>query len=157
RDMTPTLANPLCFLRSPGIPAAALGVLTPPIGQWFSEHVGSPTPIQCLAWPAVAAGHHLLLSAPTGSGKTLAAFLPMLSALMHVAAPVVGCSIRCLYVAPLKALVNDASRGLREHLEAIKAFAGEGVRGPRLALRHGDTSPAERKRVLSEPSDILFT
>jgi ATP-dependent Lhr-like helicase len=42
-------------------------------------------------------------------------------------------------------------------MEAITAMAGAGVQAPRLALRHGDTSPTERKRVLAEPPDILFT
>ena len=35
----------------------------------------SPTAAQAQAWPAIATGEHVLISAPTGSGKTLAAFL----------------------------------------------------------------------------------
>ena len=34
-----------------------------------------PTAAQAQAWPAIATGEHVLISAPTGSGKTLAAFL----------------------------------------------------------------------------------
>ena len=34
-----------------------------------------PTEAQAQAWPAIATGEHVLISAPTGSGKTLAAFL----------------------------------------------------------------------------------
>ncbi len=43
--------------------------------EWFEQAFAAPTPAQERAWPAIAAGEHVLLSAPTGSGKTLAAFL----------------------------------------------------------------------------------
>ncbi|HXC23008.1 MAG TPA: DEAD/DEAH box helicase, partial [Solirubrobacteraceae bacterium] len=42
---------------------------------WFEASFAEPTPAQAQAWPAIASGEHVLLSAPTGSGKTLAAFL----------------------------------------------------------------------------------
>ena len=41
----------------------------------FSAAFDEPTPAQAQAWPAIASGEHVLISAPTGSGKTLAAFL----------------------------------------------------------------------------------
>jgi len=47
----------------------------PIISRWFSETYGSPTDVQKKAWPEIASGNHLLITAPTGSGKTLAAFL----------------------------------------------------------------------------------
>ena len=40
-----------------------------------SQAVGEPTEVQEKAWPEIAAGAHVLVSAPTGTGKTLAAFL----------------------------------------------------------------------------------
>ncbi len=43
--------------------------------DWFVASFAEPTPAQAQAWPAIASGEHVLLSAPTGSGKTLAAFL----------------------------------------------------------------------------------
>jgi ATP-dependent helicase Lhr and Lhr-like helicase len=43
--------------------------------DWFAASFVEPTAAQALAWPAIASGEHVLLSAPTGSGKTLAAFL----------------------------------------------------------------------------------
>jgi len=43
----------------------------------FTRWKLSPNTVaQRLAWPVIASGDNLLLSAPTGSGKTLAAFLP---------------------------------------------------------------------------------
>jgi len=48
---------------------------SPRTREWFREAFAAPTPAQDLAWPAIASGDHVLISAPTGSGKTLAAFL----------------------------------------------------------------------------------
>ena len=45
------------------------------VQRWFESAFPAPTPAQAQAWPAIARGEHVLLSAPTGSGKTLAAFL----------------------------------------------------------------------------------
>ncbi len=52
-----------------------LSSFTPRVREWFEAAFAAPTPAQALAWPAIARGEHVLLSAPTGSGKTLAAFL----------------------------------------------------------------------------------
>src|SRR5580698_2203288 len=52
-----------------------LSSFTPRVREWFARAFASPTPAQAQAWPAIAAGEHVLLSAPTGSGKTLAPFL----------------------------------------------------------------------------------
>ncbi len=52
-----------------------LSSFTPRVREWFARAFAAPTPAQAQAWPAIAAGEHVLLSAPTGSGKTLAAFL----------------------------------------------------------------------------------
>ena len=46
--------------------------------KWFRECLGAPTAVQQMAWPAIASGEHVLVSAPTGAGKTLAAFLALL-------------------------------------------------------------------------------
>ncbi|MFZ2113177.1 MAG: DEAD/DEAH box helicase [Solirubrobacteraceae bacterium] len=52
-----------------------LAAFSPPTRAWFGASFAEPTPAQAKAWPAIASGEHVLLSAPTGSGKTLAAFL----------------------------------------------------------------------------------
>ena len=52
-----------------------LAVFSPPTRAWFEASFAEPTAAQAQAWPAIASGEHVLLSAPTGSGKTLAAFL----------------------------------------------------------------------------------
>src|SRR5206468_629675 len=48
---------------------------TPEVREWFTRSFEGPTEAQVQAWPAIARGENVLLSAPTGSGKTLAAFL----------------------------------------------------------------------------------
>jgi ATP-dependent Lhr-like helicase len=52
-----------------------LSSFTPRTRRWFETAFAAPTQAQAQAWPAIARGEHVLLSAPTGSGKTLAAFL----------------------------------------------------------------------------------
>jgi len=53
----------------------AVSSFSPSVRDWFTQAFAAPTPAQAQAWPAIAAGEHVLVSAPTGSGKTLAAFL----------------------------------------------------------------------------------
>ena len=55
--------------------ADPLAAFSEPVRNWFGRAFERPTPAQAQAWPAIAAGEHVLLCAPTGSGKTLAAFL----------------------------------------------------------------------------------
>ena len=52
-----------------------LASFTPQVREWFLRAFDGPTEAQTQAWPAIARGENVLLSAPTGSGKTLAAFL----------------------------------------------------------------------------------
>src|SRR5437016_5445395 len=99
-------SSTLEYCTLPPSAPAALEVLAAPVSEWFKRQHGTPTSAQCLAWPVLAQGKHLQLCAPTGSGKTLAAFLPILSDLLTQ--PSCGC-LRALYVAPLKALVQDVA------------------------------------------------
>jgi ATP-dependent Lhr-like helicase len=130
-----------------------LAVLPPALRRWFADRFGRPTAAQCHAWPAIAAGHHLLLAAPTGSGKSLAAFLPLLGDLLTT--PPDG--LRCLYVAPLKALATDARRNLRRVLAELARIEPSDAPLPRIALRTGDTSPRLRRRLQRRPPAILLT
>jgi len=52
-----------------------LNIFHPLVASWLAESVGVLTDLQTLAWPHIAAGKHVLITAPTGSGKTMAAFL----------------------------------------------------------------------------------
>src|SRR5437660_1465162 len=93
------------YLEPPARASTALAALPELSRRWFVQRFAAPTPAQRSAWPAVSAGRHLLLSAPTGTGKTLAALLPIVG--RFLVEPSAG-GLRCLYVAPLKALLADA-------------------------------------------------
>lgn len=125
--------------------------LPPPLAQWFRARFPAPTPAQALALPVLAERRHLLLASPTGSGKTLAAFLHVIGDLHEkAAAGALEDGIHCLYVSPLKALVNDVARNLQAPLAAVPGEL-------RVAIRTGDTPAAERERIVRNPPHILVT
>src|SRR5436305_12372590 len=92
-----------------------LSHFTPTVREWFEGAFAAPTPAQEQAWPAIATGDHVLLSAPTGSGKTLAAFLWALDRL----GPEPSGRTRLVYVSPLKALSYDLERNLPAPLRRL--------------------------------------
>jgi ATP-dependent Lhr-like helicase len=152
-------------------PLASFG---PRAREWFEAAFAAPTPAQAQAWPAIARGEHVLLSAPTGSGKTLAAFLWALDRLSAdpagsedsgtgrgasgETAGAEGSSrggapghVRVVYVSPLKALAYDIERNLRAPLRGI------GAEHVRVGIRTGDTPQRERAAMARNPPDILIT
>ena len=89
----------------------------PVIDGWLSRRFGAPTQAQASAWPLIAAGQDVLITAPTGSGKTLAAFLACMDGLVRDGiAGTLTDETRVLYVSPLKALSNDIRVNLEEPL-----------------------------------------
>lgn len=133
----------------------------PAARTWFRRRFGEPTPAQAQAWPAIKAGRHTLISAPTGSGKTLAAFYAVIDNLLWQGqqAPL-SAGTRILYISPLKALSNDIHRNLEVPLKGLAEqlqLQGYSPVGIRVAVRTGDTSPAERQRMLRNPPHILVT
>ena len=105
----------------------SLQTFHPAVIAWFNQTFIEPTPAQRDAWPAISAGHHVLVAAPTGSGKTLAAFLAAIDALVRqgVAGKLID-ETQLVYVSPLKALSNDIQKnldaplaGIREHLKRL--------------------------------------
>jgi ATP-dependent helicase Lhr and Lhr-like helicase len=136
----------------------ALELFHPLLRQWFTQRVGTPTDVQQAAWPKIAAGDSVLVTAPTGSGKTLTAFLWALDRLVSGAWPEGATSV--LYISPLKALNNDIRRNLLTPLEELRqVFAEAGAPFPniRALTRSGDTPQEERRRMLRQPPEILIT
>lgn len=135
-----------------------LSLFHPLVAAWFREWVGSPTDAQAAAWPVIARGEHVLVTAPTGSGKTLAAFLWALDRL--ITGKLECGRTRVIYVSPLKALNNDIQRNLLVPLagleEAFRA-AGEPFPAIRVETRSGDTPQSVRQRMLRRPPEILIT
>ena len=124
-------------------------MFSPRTAEWFESAFGAPTRAQQQAWPAIASGRHVLVSAPTGSGKTLAAFLAALDRLGDETE--CGRGTRVLYVTPLKALAYDIERNLRAPLRGI------GAEHVTVGIRTGDTPQRERAAMARRPPDILVT
>ncbi|RDZ63283.1 helicase [Haloferax sp. Atlit-12N] len=147
-----------------------LDLLEPAVQEWwvdrFGEFVpgngGFFTPPQRGAIPRIHDGDNALICAPTGSGKTLASFTAIINELFRrerESPDGLDNSVYCLYVSPLKSLANDIHRNLTEPLSGIADIAegrGETV-DIRHAIRHGDTSSADRQKMLSETPHILNT
>ncbi len=85
---------------------------------------------------------NVLLTASTASGKTEAAFFPILTMLYEKPSQTVG----VLYIAPLKALINDQFGRLSELCEE------EGIAVTRW---HGDAAQSRKRKLLKKPSGIL--
>lgn len=118
--------------------------LHPALQDLVASRSWTPTPVQRLALPALAAGGEGIVVAPTGSGKTMSAILPLL----HRCLTEAWDPLAIVYVTPLRALNRDVDRRLIEVAEAV---------GLRVALRHGDTSQSERQRQVRRPPHVLVT
>jgi len=139
---------------------AELGLFEPAVREWFTAVFAATTRAQILGWPPISRGESTLILAPTGSGKTLAAFLWCINRLMFALEPPRLQRCRVVYISPIKALAVDVERNLRAPLVGIAQAAqrlGIAYHEPTVAIRTGDTPPAERARFLRHPSDILIT
>ena len=85
---------------------------------------------------------NVLLTASTASGKTEAAFFPILTLLDEDPSRSVG----VLYIAPLKALINDQFGRLNELCEEA---------GIAVSRWHGDVPQTQKRKLLRKPSGIL--
>jgi ATP-dependent Lhr-like helicase len=125
----------------------AFSRLHPAIQRWiWDEHWKELRRTQVEAVGPILAGDvDVIVSATTASGKTEAAFLPMLSAIASQPATVPGVEI--LYMAPLKALINDQF----ERLSEISARVEVPVH-----RWHGDVSGSRKHEVLRRPGGLLL-
>ena len=85
---------------------------------------------------------NLLLTASTASGKTEAAFFPILTLLDENPSSSVG----VLYIAPLKALINDQFLRLNYICEEADI---------KVTRWHGDATQTGKRKLLKKPSGIL--
>lgn len=134
----------------------------PAIKKWFIDKFGQPTQPQKLGWPLIDQGTNTLILAPTGSGKTLAAFLAGINrVILDLASsqnPQTG--VKILYISPLKALNYDIERNLAVPLSEINETAksmGSPIPEIMTAVRTGDTSANDRRKMLKKPPHILIT
>jgi ATP-dependent helicase Lhr and Lhr-like helicase len=85
----------------------------------------------------------LLIAAPTASGKTEAAMLPIASILAEQATE----GLACLYVSPLKALIND---------QFPRAESLFGACDVRVTAWHGDVPRSQKMAFLKQPRGVLL-
>ena len=130
----------------------------PEVARWFAATYRAPTDIQARSWPRIAAGGHVLITAPTGSGKTLTAFLWAINAFATGASE--PGATRVVYISPLKALNNDIRANLLGPVADIRErFADADRAFPKLRIqtRSGDTEAGDRQRMLRRPPELLIT
>ena len=116
-----------------------------PFIQDYIYHSGWQTlrAVQNAAGEAIfGTDENVLLTASTASGKTEAAFFPILTLLDENPSSTVG----VLYIAPLKALINDQFGRLNELCEE---------QGIAVSRWHGDVAQSGKRRLLKKPSGIL--
>ena len=138
----PTTMN---SLLSPSKPDDAFSLLHPVVQRWVRDQ--GWTKLREVQEKAILhlsnSNRDLLISATTAAGKTEAAFLPLLgkTAARHEA----GISI--LYVAPLKALINDQFKRLGALCEKLETT---------VVRWHGDAPQGPKSAVLKKPSGIVL-
>ncbi len=135
----------------------------PAVAGWFARRFpDGPTAPQEAAWPHIAEGRDVLVASPTGTGKTLTGFLVAIDAAYRAAdagSPRAGLP-GVLYVSPLRALAVDVHENLHMPLSEIRdeaARLGYADPGLRVAVRTGDTPPAERAAMRKNAPDLLVT
>ncbi|MHB1790365.1 MAG: DEAD/DEAH box helicase, partial [Acidimicrobiales bacterium] len=156
----------------PPRPASIVDDLHPAVSGWFLRRFpGGPTHPQRSAWPPIRAGDDVLVASPTGTGKTLTGFLMAIDSAYHEwrgAFPAganpsdrpAANGPRVLYVSPLRSLAADVHSNLEVPLEGIAEEAMRLGLPPLhldVAMRTGDTSPAQRAAMRRRPPDLLVT
>lgn len=133
----------------------AFSLLSDGARRWVSKQGWATLrPIQISAIESLLGGDgetSLVISAGTASGKTEAAFLPAVSMIQERMERERDASADCvfmLYVAPLKALINDQYR----RLCSMTAYSGIPV-----YMWHGDAPSGQKKELLRNHSGILMT
>ena len=143
-------------------PTVAIG-FHPAVAAWFERRFpDGPTEAQARGWRLIERGQDTLIAAPTGSGKTLAGFLVAIDALYkaHSRGEDVAGETRVVYVSPLKALAVDIAQNLDRPLAEIATVAaelGQEAAPISVAVRTGDTSPAQRTQMLRRRPSIIVT
>ncbi|MBI0584616.1 MAG: ATP-dependent helicase [Methanomassiliicoccus sp.] len=138
-----------------------MALLDPLIAKWFEGKFKDFTEPQSYAVPLIHDRKNVLVSSPTGSGKTLTAFTSIINELFKYSKEGrLEDRVYAVYISPLKALANDINRNLEEPLREMAEVAereGESFPSIRVGVRTGDTSQAERQKMLRKPPHILIT
>ena len=124
--------------------SGAFEQLSEPVQRWiWRQQWTELRDIQEQAVSPILEGRDVLISSATASGKTEAAFLPICTALTDTAQDALG----VLYIAPLKALINDQQLRLHELFEQIDAP---------VTPWHGDINAHIKRRLVERPRGALL-
>lgn len=125
------------------MPPSCFAALHPTLRQTLQHRLGwdDLRPLQEQAWQAASGGDDLLVLAPTAGGKTEAAMIPVIDRILREGLA----GIACLYLSPLKALINDQE----ERITTLARPAGITVQ-----MWHGDVPKGERR--WEDPPQILM-
>jgi len=138
-----------------------MNMMEPLISTWFNEKYDNLTIPQAKAIPVIHQRRNVLVSSPTGSGKTLTAFTSIINELTRYSREgTLEERVYCIYVSPLKALGNDVNRNLNTPLTEMREVAerhGMNIPNITVAVRSGDTSQADRQKMVRHPPHILIT
>ena len=137
------MSSPLSASNGPAAASRAFDLLAEPVRRWvYDQGWQTLRDAQEAAIPVLLAGtDDVIIAAATAAGKTEAAFLPICSRLESDPARAPGA--RVLYVAPLKALINDQYdrlSGLCERLEIP------------VHRWHGDVPASKKSAFLKRPT-----
>ena len=129
-------------MTAPDLPVFDL--LAPPLQRWLWEQgwFGLRAAQAEALVPILEGQQDVVIAAATASGKTEAAFLPLLTRLWQGE----GLSV-VLYVAPMKALINDQYERLSLICEQMDIP---------VYPWHGDIGETSRKRFLAEPRGVVL-
>jgi ATP-dependent helicase Lhr and Lhr-like helicase len=101
-------------------------------------------PVQEQAAHAILDGQNAVILAPTAGGKTEASMFPLLAQMVEHEPQGVG----ILYIAPIKALLNNQAERLGLYTEMV---------GLSCFLWHGDIKNSQKKAFLRQPTTLLMT
>jgi ATP-dependent helicase Lhr and Lhr-like helicase len=141
------MSSPRSASSRPPAASQAFDLLAEPVRRWiYDQGWQNLRDAQEAAIPLLLDGTaDVIIAAATAAGKTEAAFLPICSRLAE-SAPT-GPGVQVLYVAPLKALINDQYErlsGLCERLDIP------------VHRWHGDVPGSRKSAVLKKPGGILL-
>ncbi len=119
-------------------------ILDQRIISFIEENFNGLTEIQKIAIPYILTGGDCIIEAPTAGGKTEAVFFPLLS---RIASNKKN-SIQILYLAPLKALLNNVAQRVEKYSELC---------GLRYVKWHGDVGQSEKVEQMKSPPQVMLT
>ena len=144
-------------ITEPYKPVHIKSIFHPLLNRWFFGKFKEFSLPQLYGVMEIHSRKNVLISAPTGSGKTLTAFLSIINELVDSSEKqILEDKVYCIYVSPLKALGNDIQVNLLKPLQEINALAGKDL-GIRIGVRTGDTTAADKAKMLKKTPHILIT